>query len=75
MYIQMELEMYPLIYFQVFLQLTRDDLEPVEDRPCTVSESRDSLQDDANGSMYFGEKASKCFFFNYPPYCSPAITG
>ncbi|XP_072542326.1 glucosylceramide transporter ABCA12 [Salminus brasiliensis] len=50
---------------EVFLQLTRDDLEQVEDRPCTVSESvqemaasRDSLQDDINSSMYFGEKAS-----------------
>uniref|UniRef100_A0AAR2LEQ5 ABC transporter domain-containing protein n=1 Tax=Pygocentrus nattereri TaxID=42514 RepID=A0AAR2LEQ5_PYGNA len=51
---------------EVFLQLTQDDLEPVEDRPCTVSESvqemaasRDSLQDDANSSMYLGERASK----------------
>ncbi|XP_017562806.2 uncharacterized protein abca12 [Pygocentrus nattereri] len=50
---------------EVFLQLTQDDLEPVEDRPCTVSESvqemaasRDSLQDDANSSMYLGERAS-----------------
>ncbi|XP_066541950.1 glucosylceramide transporter ABCA12 [Hoplias malabaricus] len=50
---------------EVFLQLTRDDLNPVEDRPCTVSESvqeigasRDNLQDDHHGSMHFGEKAS-----------------
>uniref|UniRef100_A0AAR2JHU9 ABC transporter domain-containing protein n=1 Tax=Pygocentrus nattereri TaxID=42514 RepID=A0AAR2JHU9_PYGNA len=56
---------------EVFLQLTQDDLEPVEDRPCTVSESvqemaasRDSLQDDANSSMYLGERASKCLTGN-----------
>uniref|UniRef100_A0A8B9K932 ATP-binding cassette, sub-family A (ABC1), member 12 n=1 Tax=Astyanax mexicanus TaxID=7994 RepID=A0A8B9K932_ASTMX len=50
---------------EVFLQLTRDDLEPVKDRPSTVSEtvqdtaaSRESLQDDLNSSMYLGERAS-----------------
>lgn len=51
---------------EVFLQLTRDDLEPKESETWSVSESviendmfasRDSLSEDSN-SMYLGEKAS-----------------
>ncbi|XP_058249175.1 uncharacterized protein abca12 [Hemibagrus wyckioides] len=52
---------------EVFLQLTRDSdqREEEETRPYTVSNSeldtgasRDSLSDDLNSSMYFGERAS-----------------
>ncbi|KAM9487078.1 uncharacterized protein abca12 [Clarias gariepinus] len=52
---------------EVFLHLTRDNLdnEEMENRPYTVSNpeldisaSRDSLSDDLNSSMNFGEKAS-----------------
>ncbi|XP_048050303.1 glucosylceramide transporter ABCA12 isoform X2 [Megalobrama amblycephala] len=51
---------------EVFLQLTRDDMEPTESETLSVSESvimndmcasRDSIPDDIN-SMYLGEKAS-----------------
>ncbi|MCI4378826.1 hypothetical protein PGIGA_G00219950 [Pangasianodon gigas] len=52
---------------EVFLQLTRDSVprEEEKDRPYAVSSSeldtgasRDSLSDDLNSSMYFGERAS-----------------
>ncbi|XP_052004328.1 uncharacterized protein abca12 [Xyrauchen texanus] len=51
---------------EVFLQLTRDDMEPERSGACSVSENvtvndtfayRDSIPDDLN-SMYLGEKAS-----------------
>uniref|UniRef100_A0A4W4HCX6 ATP-binding cassette, sub-family A (ABC1), member 12 n=1 Tax=Electrophorus electricus TaxID=8005 RepID=A0A4W4HCX6_ELEEL len=50
---------------EVFLQLTREDLESAGNKACTVSESvhhmtasLDSLPDDLSGSMYFGERTS-----------------
>lgn len=55
------------VFSQVFLQLTRDDLEPKESETWSVSESvmendmfasRDSIPDDFNNT-YLGEKASK----------------
>uniref|UniRef100_A0A8C7R909 ATP-binding cassette, sub-family A (ABC1), member 12 n=1 Tax=Oncorhynchus mykiss TaxID=8022 RepID=A0A8C7R909_ONCMY len=50
---------------EVFLQLTQDDTEPVEDKPYSVSESmpdlsasRDSLPEDLQNNSIFGDKAS-----------------
>lgn len=47
--------------------------EEEEDRPYTVSSSeldtgasQDSLSDDLNTGMYFGEKASQCFLLLTP---------
>lgn len=59
---------------QVFLQLTREDMEPEVNSLRSVSESvlvndmfasRDSVPDDLN-SMYLGEKASKWPFKTVP---------
>ncbi|XP_046700800.1 glucosylceramide transporter ABCA12-like [Silurus meridionalis] len=50
---------------EVFLQLTKDTVEPEVDRPYTVSNSQldagasqDSLNDDLNSSMFYGERTS-----------------